>query len=101
MGLIFGVLKRSRLLNNLKFNVRIFIAVCLLLNNFSKGQTSLYFDKYFKTGYDNLLTSNVLFLEDSTYAFLNYVRDSATGRQNMALLKVDKFGNELLKKTHD
>lgn len=77
------------------------IGVFLLLTSLSKGQASLFFDKYYKTGYDNGYSSNVMFLEDSTYAVLNYVRDSITGQQNMSLLKIDKFGNEILKKTHD
>jgi hypothetical protein len=85
----------------LKALIKITIGVCLLLSSFSKGQTSLFFDKYYKTGYDNLYTSNVLFLEDSTYAVLSYVRDSITGQQNMSLLKIDKLGNEILKKTHN
>lgn len=85
----------------MKLFIKITLIVCFLQVFICEGQTSLYFDKYYKTGYDNLLTSNILLLEDTTYTFLNYVRDSTTGRQNMSLLKTDEFGNELLKKTHD
>lgn len=59
----------------------------------SNGQTSLFFDKYFKIGYYNAQNNNVLLLEDSTYALLSYVKDSATGRQDLALFKIDKLGN--------
>jgi hypothetical protein len=81
----------------LKALIKITIVVCLLLSSFSKGQ-SLFFDKYYKVGYPTAQSNNVLMLEDSTYVILSYVKDSLTGRQDLGLHKVDKYGNLLVKK---
>jgi hypothetical protein len=58
-----------------------------------RAQTSLYFDKYYKVGYNNAQNSHVLLLEDSTYAFMSVVIDSTSGDQHLGLYKIDKFGN--------
>lgn len=79
--------------------LKISIIVCFLLHFTSRGQTSLFYDKYYKVGYTNVQNNNILLLEDSTYAFLSYVKDSATGRQDLGLFKIDKYGNFLIKKT--
>lgn len=75
--------------------------LCFLLSFLSKGQTSLFYDKYYKVGYNDAITTNVLQLEDTSYVFLNYVKDSATGRQDLNILKTDKMGNQLNIKTHN
>lgn len=61
------------------------------------GQT--YFDNTYKTGYNNVLSSNVLSTADSGCVFVNYIRDSLTHRQDFGLLRLDKNGNELVKKS--
>lgn len=74
--------------------LKIFILTALL----SKGQLP-YFDKYYKVGLPTLVAQNMILLKDSTYLINCIVKDSATGRQDCGFLKIDKFGNEIAKKT--
>jgi hypothetical protein len=56
-----------------------------------------YFDNYYKTGFNNLYSCNVITTPDSGCVFVNYIRDSATSRQDVGFIKLDKHGNELIK----
>ncbi len=61
----------------------------------------VYFDRQYNTGFNNLLSSMVYTQPDSGFVMLNYIRDSITQRQDFGLLKLDKNGNELLKKKYN
>lgn len=63
------------------------------------GQT--YFQNFYKTGYYNYYSTNVFPQPDSSHVVFNYIQDSVSGRQDLALLKIDKNGNELIKKTYN
>lgn len=69
--------------------------VCLL-HGFCSGQT--FFQKFYKTGNQNFWSTHIFPQSDSSHVVFNYVEDSATGRQDLATFKIDKNGNELLKK---
>jgi hypothetical protein len=55
------------------------------------------FEKFFNTGYNNVFSCKVTTLTDSGAILLNYIRDSATGRQDFGTLRIDKNGNEQVK----
>lgn len=75
-----------------------FLLVCL--STFGvEGQT--YFDKNYYSGSNNLFTSNIITAEDSGHVFINYVRDSVTLNQDLCIIKIDKHGNEQIKKTYN
>mgnify|MGYP003553631711 CR=1 FL=1 len=40
------------------------------------------FDNYYKTGYENVKSSDPIYNSDSSVVILNYIIDSATGRQD-------------------
>lgn len=75
---------------------KILYILCLAWS-FCAGQT--YFNNYYKTGYNNLASTNVLTTADSGHVFVNYIADSLTHRQDFGLMKIDKQGNEVLKKS--
>jgi len=56
-------------------------------------------DNTYKTGYNNVLSSNVLTNSDSGCVFVNYIRDSATSSQDAGFIKLDKHGNAVVKKS--
>ncbi len=41
------------------------------------------------------MSCNVIATEDSNFIFVNYLQDSATGRQDAGFITVDKLGNEI------
>lgn len=58
---------------------------------FGKAQNN--FDNYYKTGYENVRSSDPISNSDSSVVILNYIIDSATGRQDAGFLKLNKLGN--------
>ncbi len=42
------------------------------------------------------MSCNVITTEDSNFIFVNYLQDSATGRQDAGFITIDKQGNEIL-----
>ena len=76
---------------------KLYILVGCLVQIFCAGQS--YFDNTYKTGYNNLLSACVLTTPDSGCVFVNYIEDSVSGRQDFGLIKLDKHGNEIVKKT--
>lgn len=74
---------------------KIILTFCLL-HSLCKGQT--YFSNFYKTGYNNGFSTNIIQQADSSHVIFNYVVDSLTGRQDIALLKINKTGTQLLKK---
>ena len=77
--------------------IKLSIILVCLTQMFCVGQT--YFDNTYKTGYNNLLSSNVLTTPDSGCVFVNYISDSITHKQYVGLIHIDKFGNEVIKKS--
>ncbi len=74
----------------------ILIVICLLYIN-NKGQIT--FNNYYKTGYNNFFSTNIFPQPDSSNIIFNYLQDSATGRQDLGILKINKQGNLLVNKT--
>lgn len=70
--------------------------LCLL--PFLGGGQSLFNNKY-KTGYNNVASMCPVALADSGCVVLNYIRDSATSRQDFGLMRLDKNGSEVIKKS--
>jgi hypothetical protein len=67
------------------------IIVIVLLTFLSQAQIT--FNNYYKTGYVSYNPMNVFEQSDSSLVFLNYVKDSATGRQDLNMFRLNKFGN--------
>ncbi len=81
----------------LKIKLNIVLVVCLL-HMLCKGQTT--FNNYYKTGYNNFFSTNIFSQQqDSSHIVFNYIQDSASGRQDLALMQINKTGNLLLKKS--
>jgi len=79
-------------LNKIKNNL---LLIACLVQQICTGQA--VFDNFYKTGFNNLLSNNVITNPDSSFVFVNFIRDSATWRQDMGLIKLDNNGNELNK----
>ncbi|MDI9341665.1 MAG: hypothetical protein QM534_13930, partial [Sediminibacterium sp.] len=71
----------------------------ILLTVLLKGQIT--FNRYYANAYASLNPTNVFEQNDSSLVFLNYVKDSATGRQDLNLFRLDKYGNMVQNKIHN
>jgi hypothetical protein len=63
--------------------------ICLL-HIICKGQIT--FNNNYKTGYNNFFSTNIFTQTDSSNIIFNYVEDSASGRQDLGILKINKQG---------
>ncbi len=75
------------------------LSLFIILTVLSKGQIT--FNKYYTNGFVTLYPTNVFEQNDSSLVFLNHVKDSATGRQDLNLFRLDKFGNKVQNKVHN
>jgi len=76
---------------------KLYIVIICLVHLICAGQT--YFDNTYKTGYNNVLSSNVLTTPDSGCVFCKLYSDSATSSQDAGFIKLDKHGNAVVKKS--
>lgn len=91
----FHLLQQTNLNEDSLLNEDRKVIVLLLLVSGSSVKAQSNSDNYFTTGYNNLLSCKVVTNEDSSYAFVNYIKDSVTKRQDFGLIKTDKNGNEM------
>jgi hypothetical protein len=59
---------------------------------------SPYFNKFFKVGYQAPVSQLLITMKDSTYLIESIIKDSTSGRTDCGLLKIDKYGNEIVKR---